>query len=77
MDTIRTGDILEVLKDSPIYSITELMERFADRTELSMADWGRLRRNLGGKLRRLVKSGYVVKRGTGEERRWEIKENSI
>lgn len=75
MDIIRIGDILKVLKESPVYTLSELAERFVDRSKVSDTEWSRLKNNLSRKLGRLVKSGYVEIRGIGEKRRWELKED--
>ena len=75
MDIIRIDDILKILKESPIYSLSELAERFVDRSKVSDAEWSRLKNNLSSKLRRLVNSGYVEIKGIGEKRRWELKED--
>ena len=77
MDIIRTDDILGILEETPIYSLSELAERFADREEVSEREWCKLKNNLSTKLRRLVKSRRIVINETGMERRWELKESRI
>lgn len=73
-DMIRTEDIIGVLKDGPVVSISDLASRFADKEDLTSYDWVRLKANVGAKLRRLVKSGYVEKVGIGERCRWRLVE---
>lgn len=74
MRFIRQTDVLKALEEGPIYSLSELAERMADKDELTPKEWARLKANLSNKLRKLRRFGLVDLVGIGERRRWTLKE---